>query len=82
MSEQISELIPNTIKQIMADILDVDADSISDDTSMEKVASWDSSNHISLVLAIEEEYGISLEVAEIEEMRSFFDIVTTVEQKI
>jgi acyl carrier protein len=46
------------------------------------VEQWDSGNHISLVLALEEEFGVSFEVSEIEAMTSFVDVVSTLEHKL
>lgn len=76
-----SQQMEDTVKQIMSDILDMEAESITDDTSMENVELWDSSNHISMVLALEEEFGISLDVSEIEEMISFYDIMSVIQEK-
>jgi acyl carrier protein len=50
----------STLKTVMATVLGISAHSISDDTSMDTVESWDSIKHMSLVLAIEEEFGVSI----------------------
>ncbi len=66
----------------MADLLRLDAAKIDETTSMDNTEAWDSANHISMVLALEEEFGISFDVAEIEGMVSYFDVVQTVAAKI
>jgi acyl carrier protein len=48
------------LKQLMATVLRVPADSISDATSMDTVASWDSLKHMNLVLALEEEFSVTI----------------------
>lgn len=63
------------IRQVMADILGIDAAAIGAGTSMETVPGWDSAAHISLVSALEEEFGTSLAVDEIERMVSYRAIV-------
>lgn len=63
------------IRQVMADILGIDAAAIGAGTSMETVERWDSAAHISLVAALEEEFGTSLAVEEIEAMLSYRRIV-------
>ena len=73
-----SQSLDDTVKQIMSDILDLDIATIDDDTSMDNVAAWDSGNHISLVLAIEEELELSFDVSEIEAMTSCYDIISTI----
>ena len=70
------------LREIMADILNVPPDEISSDTSSDSVASWDSLAQINLASAIEEEFGISFSVQEIEAMKSYDDIVSTLSGKI
>ena len=48
----------------------------------EHTAGWDSANHINLVLSLEEEFSITLDVAEIEKMTSFLDVTRIVEAKL
>jgi acyl carrier protein len=48
------------LKDVIASVLDIAASSITHDTSMDTVDAWDSIKHMSLVLAIEEEFGISI----------------------
>ncbi len=50
----------DTLKDVMATVLGIAADSINDDTSMDTVEAWDSIKHMNLVLAIEEEFGVSI----------------------
>jgi acyl carrier protein len=49
-----------TLKQVMATVLGVPAAAINGDTSMDNVESWDSIKHMNLVLALEEEFGVSI----------------------
>jgi acyl carrier protein len=66
------------VRGIMADLFVVDVERIDESTSMSNTETWDSANHISLVLALEEEFGISFDVAEIESIVSFADVVQAV----
>lgn len=50
----------DTLRDVMATVLGIAADSITDETSMDTVESWDSIKHMNLVLAIEEEFGVSI----------------------
>jgi acyl carrier protein len=70
------------IKQIMADVLDLDPDSIDESTEMDAIESWDSLNHIQLCLSLEQEFQISLLVSEIESMLSYPDIVQVLQGKM
>ena len=77
-----SKNIEQTVKELMAVVLNIDASKIDDNTSMDNTPGWDSANQINLVLALEEEFSISFEVSEFELMVSFFDIVQTVSAKL
>lgn len=74
--------VEQTIKEVMALILNIDAQRIDDGTSMDNTPGWDSANHINLVLALEEEFSVSFEVTELEMMVSYFDIVSVVGSKL
>lgn len=49
-----------TLKQVLAAVFSVPADSITDDSSMDTIESWDSIKHMNLVLALEEEFGVTI----------------------
>jgi len=70
------------IKGLLADILNIDSESIDTSTSMDNTASWDSVNHLNVCYGIEEEFDISLEVSEMESMTSFHHIVQVVKTKV
>ena len=67
------------IKNVMAAVFGVSPDQISDDTSPHDIKGWDSIKHMNLVLALEEEFGIHFEEAEIPSLVSFRIIAATVE---
>ena len=71
-----------SVKQIISDIFELNISEINEDMTMDDVKLWDSMNHINLVLAIEEEFSISLDVSDIEEMISFYDIISVLQQKV
>lgn len=48
------------LKQILAAVLGVDAAAITADSSSDTIESWDSLRHMNLVLALEEEFGVSI----------------------
>jgi len=77
-----SKNVEQTIRDLMAIVLNMDASKIDDGTSMDNTPGWDSANHINLVLALEEEFSISFEVSEFEMMTTYFDVVQVVSAKI
>ena len=50
----------NALQQLMAAVLEVPADSIGPGTDMDTVEAWDSLRHLTLVLALEEEFGVHI----------------------
>jgi acyl carrier protein len=69
------------VKAVMSDVLGLDPATITDATARDNTAAWDSANHISLVLALEEEFEITFDVAEFEAMLTFSDIIQLLEAK-
>jgi acyl carrier protein len=50
----------DALKQVIATMLNVDASIINEDSSMDNVPSWDSLRHMNLVLALEEEFKVTI----------------------
>ena len=59
------------LKEIMSQVFDVPKESINNDSSPDTIDNWDSVNHMNLVLALEQAFGISFEPEEIIEMMNF-----------
>jgi acyl carrier protein len=50
----------DALKQVMATMLNVDVSTINEDSSMDTLPSWDSLRHMNLVLALEEEFKVTI----------------------
>lgn len=50
----------NTLKQVMATLLNVDITAIDAEASMDTIPTWDSLRHMNLVLALEEEFKVTI----------------------
>jgi acyl carrier protein len=74
--------VEEQIKQVMADVLNLDLKAINGATSKDGTASWDSLAHINLIVALEQEFQISFDVSEIESMLTYSDILETMERKL
>jgi acyl carrier protein len=48
------------IKLVMSAVFEVPLESIADDASADNIENWDSLRHLNLILALEEEFGISI----------------------
>lgn len=48
------------IKQVMSAVFEIPVESIVDDASSDNIENWDSLRHLNLILALEEEFGVSI----------------------
>lgn len=48
------------LREVLATVLGVDAESVGAGTDMDTVQSWDSLRHMTLVLALEDEFGVQI----------------------
>jgi len=70
------------VRQIMADLLDLDREAIDESTTRDGVDAWDSLKHVALCLALEEEFKVSFDVQELEAMISYPDVLAILRQKL
>jgi len=64
-----------------ADILRMPSSSLNADASPANVKSWDSVEHLNLVLSLEQRFSVEFQPDEIEQMNSLGKIVELLEQK-
>src|SRR5437867_10692879 len=58
----VSEMRDDRLYRTIAGVIGVGAETLDEDSSPETVPSWDSLNHLNIVMALEGEFGISLSV--------------------
>jgi len=54
------ESVQPKIYQLMSNVFEIPVEEISEDSSLDSIESWDSIRHLNLILAIEEEFGITI----------------------
>lgn len=69
------------LRNIAADVLGIDAGRITAASSPENIDSWDSVQHLNLVLALEERFGFSFEPEEVEVMKDIGSIADLICRK-
>ena len=77
-----TESILDQVRQIGADIFDVAPEELGADASPASIENWDSLQHLNLVLALEESFGLELGPEEMEQMQSVRAIVQCLERKL
>lgn len=73
--------IETQVKNVLADVLALDVSDINDSTSKETVESWNSLNNLSVVMALEEEFGLQFSDDELVEMVSLPAILAVLRGK-
>jgi acyl carrier protein len=77
----LSSTIFGRVRAVAADVLDVSAERLDACASTETIETWDSLQHLNLVLALEQEFGVQFEPEEMERMTSVGRIVELLEAK-
>lgn len=69
------------VVEIIAHILEVDKDEISEDTAIGDLESWDSLHHIQILSAIEKKYGFRFTPDILLDLEDVSDIVAATEAR-
>lgn len=70
------------VRQIAADVFSIPADRLTRQSSPADTESWDSVQHLSLVLALEQEFNVQFEPEEMDEMKTLGHIADLVDKKL
>ena len=69
------------IRNIMASVFRRDLSQIGEDASPDTIDTWDSLGHMKLIVALEDEFGVSFTDDEIPEMLNYKLVVATLRSK-
>ena len=70
------------LADIVATILELPPDRVTDDLSSATSESWDSVRHLTLILAIEDAFGIQFDEIEIPVLTSLSALLRAVEERV
>jgi acyl carrier protein len=76
-----SQQVPSSLRNILADILEISPEEVTPDLSIGMVDNWDSFRHLQAILAVEGEYGVQLDPQRIPELTSVSLIQAELEKK-
>jgi acyl carrier protein len=74
--------VERRIRSVLADVFELDADQVGADTSMDTVEQWDSLQQLTLVLSLEEEFGVQFDDEETVALVSYPLIVAIVGDRL
>jgi acyl carrier protein len=72
--------VDDKIRAIMAEVLRLPVDRIGADAAIGTVPNWDSTAHMRMMIALEDEFGIELDETRMVEMTSFATICAVVDE--
>jgi acyl carrier protein len=68
------------VRNVASDIFGIPSEKITAESSPETIENWDSMQHLNLVLAIEEKFGVQLDPEDIEQMKNIGAVAALVEK--
>ena len=74
--------VQEKVIQVLANILQVSPDNISTETTSDDVAKWDSLNHMNMILALEQEFGIRYDQEQMVDMLSVEEIIAVTKEML
>jgi len=74
--------VSDQIRTLASDIFGVPAGQITPASTPETIETWDSIQHLNLVLALEEKFALQLSPEEIEQMKTIGEVIKLVEAKL
>ena len=75
-------MVLNKLKEIIANQFGIDTDELSEDTDIVADLGADSLDVVEMMMALEEEFGITIEDEKIAELKTIGDVVDCVESMI
>ncbi len=76
------EEIFGKLNEVFRDVFEDDDITVSDQTTADDIDDWDSLEHINLINAIEQEFGIKFNMGQIVSMKNVGEMVSIIESKL
>ena len=78
MSEQ---EIYDRLNEVFRDVFDDDEITVNEDTTADDIEHWDSLEHINLISAVEDEFGIRFKMGEVSSMKNVGEMVEIIKSR-
>ena len=69
------------LEQVFRDVFDDDSIVLYEDTTADDIDDWDSIEHITLIAAVEQEFGMRFSMREVSGMKDVGEMVTILAQR-
>ena len=70
------------LNSVFRDVFDDDTITVTDSTTAPDIEGWDSLTHITLLSAVEDEFGISFNMKDVVKMKNVGDMVDIIQNEI
>ena len=76
-----SQSVASSLRDILADVLEIAPEQITPDLTIDKVENWDSFRHLQVILALEGEYGVQFDPQRVPDLTSISLLQQELEKK-
>ena len=70
------------LNEIFRDVFDDESITVTAETTAADIDDWDSLTHISLLSAVEDEFGLTFDMRSVQELKNVGDMVDLIYQKL
>ncbi len=77
-----TDQIADKVRGLASELFDVPAAQITLESSPATLEGWDSVQHLNLILALQEEFGLNFEPEDMEKMQSIGQVIAVVDAKL
>lgn len=67
-----------TLNEVFRDVFDDESITVTDETTSDDIADWDSLEHINLIAAVELEFGVKFNMGQVVTMKNVGEMVTII----
>lgn len=75
------EEIFERLNEVFRDVFDDDSITVSEDTTANDIEDWDSLNHITLIDAVESEFGVRFTMGEVSGMKNVGEMAQIIKER-
>ncbi|MFO0827691.1 MAG: acyl carrier protein [Phycisphaerales bacterium] len=77
----VSQQFLDEVREVAADVLSVPVASLAGSSSPDTVENWDSVQHLSLIMSLEQRFSVSFDPSDVEKARTLEQIATLIAAK-
>lgn len=76
------EEVYETLNEVFQDVFDDESITVNDETTSDDIDGWDSLEHINLIAAVEQEFGVKFNMGQVVSMKNVGEMVDIILSQI